>query len=171
MKYLIPSYEKSKDDVRQGIRRINRRLRATKPDTAEWIQLKRDKSIMESMVRDLSDVILMLKNQRSTTNRSLRRTITMDPSSMSLLAHPANMDEEAETKLRSEIRENFQDVIKERLGSLTLKQGSTLERWIFQGRTMAEIGREDHVSRQAVWVRLFGDKTNRGALRILRTGR
>lgn len=176
MEDLISQYKEGRTRLRLGIKERKGEKKDLHKSSRAWIRLEREISLMESMVRDMTESIRLM----AVTYGDLRayqdehRTILMDPIDMQKLnVISVEYDPELidlEDVLKQEIQQRYGHMIRTRMDQLTNKQRTTLERWISteDPKTLAEIAREDSVSRQAVWVRLFGDKTNRGALRTLR---
>lgn len=170
MEDLVGEYKESREKIRRGIRSAKERKKLTKEDEPEREIIKWDLSQLESMLRDITEIIANMKARR--TYADLRgytgsRTVLMDPSDL-LEIKASRIGPEAEIYLRNGIKERMGEDVRKRLTLLTIKQQTTLTRWIDQEITISNIAREDNVSRQAVWIRIFGDKTNRGALKILR---
>lgn len=171
MKNLIDQYMEGRKDLRQLLRKTEARLHMA-ADEDEIMDLKNDMSLINGMIRDMTESISMMRSLHYQIRGKAKQNKVqhLDPEILDRLV-PAKWDPEKEDHIRSEIRSNFWHLIQQRMDLLTPKQSTTLERWIHQAKSISDISREDGVSRQAVHVRLFGDRTNKGALRILRDGR
>lgn len=173
MEKMIQEYKEGRKQLRQLIKDINVRIAAA-DDEDLLMDLKSDKSIINGMIRDMTEAISLMRSSHYRLRGSVQdqKVQVMDPDMIQKLDLPAyKWDPDTESILRDQILEKYWTMIEQRMDLLTNKQRSTLERWISQSKSISDISREDGVSRQAVWVRLFGDRTNRGALRILRDGR
>lgn len=174
MEGLIQEYKVGRKQLRETYKRINQQITLLEdPDDIEMVMsLKNDKSLVSGMIRDMTESIKMMKSSHYKLRGSEPKMQPMDPKMINDLNLPAyKWNPDSEVFLRNEILDNYRTLIESRMDMLTTKQSSTLERWVHQGKSISDISREDGVSRQAIWVRLFGDRTNKGALRILRDGR
>ncbi|HDR3524325.1 hypothetical protein ACTFSJ_27630 [Bacillus cereus group sp. MYBK12-2] len=168
MQELIQEYQESRQILRNQIRQLRQKVFEC-DDDVELTDLKHDISMMNSMVRDMTESISLMRNPKYEL-RGKRKVVTMDPFEMSGLSITDNRDPGNESDMRKQIREAYWETIEKNLGFLTTKQRSTLERWIKQKKTISEIAAEDGVSRQSVWERIFGNRSHPGALRKLRDG-
>jgi hypothetical protein len=172
MERLILEYRESRKILRAGIKRTEKRIEYA--DEIEVMDLKNDLSLMHSMLRDLTEAISIMRSPFYEYRGQAKddKVIYLDPEKInSLDISPASWDPDTEHIIRSQIRDKYWTMIQSRMDLLTNKQKSTLERWVIQDKSISDISRDDGVSRQAVWVRLFGDRTNKGAMKILRDGR
>lgn len=171
MEKLIQEYRKGRSELRLLLRSIDERIAADE-DNDLIMDLKNDKSLINGMIRDMTESISLMSSVHYKLRGSERKVQLMDPDMIKDLDLPSyKWDPDTEILLKNQILEKYWTMIEVRMDLLTNKQKSTLERWIISGKGISDISREDGVSRQAVWVRLFGDKTNKGALKILRDGR
>lgn len=175
MSDLISQYKEGRASLRLGIRERKQKVIKLKKQSSARVRMEHEISLLEGMVRDMTEAIrLMAITYGDLRAYSEKQTFLMDPADiqrLSILATEYNPElEDLEDLLRRQIMTRYGSMMRSRMGQLTIKQRTTLERWIHDEdpRTMAEIAREDSVSRQAVWIRIFGDKTNRGALKTLR---
>jgi hypothetical protein len=173
MDKLIQEYRKGRKDLRLMLKEIDLRI-SQEEDLEMILTLKNDKSLINGMIRDMTESISLMRS----VHHKIRGRATddkvqlMDPEMIQRLEVPAiKWDPDTENILRRQILDKYWGIIESRMDLLTNKQRSTLDRWIIKSTSISDISREDGVSRQAVWVRLFGDRTNKGALRILRDGR
>jgi hypothetical protein len=168
---LIQEYKETRRILRVVIKKVELRLLET-DDEAEEMDLINDLSLLNGMLRDVTEVIGMMQSAYHRP-RGQDKVVLMDPAMIREMEIPKmrEWDPETEGSLRNEVLERYGSVYKSRIHLLTQKQLSTLERWIIQEKSISEISREDGVSRTAVWIRIFGDRTNMGALKILRDGR
>lgn len=176
MERLILEYKEGRKQLGVMIKDINIKILSADPDDdLELIMaLRNDKSLINGMIRDMTESISMMKSSHYRLRGSVQdqKVQLMDPDMIREMDLPAyKWDPDSEILLRNEILEKYWTIIESRMELLTSKQSSTLERWIQQSKSISDISREDGVSRQAIWIRLFGDRTNKGALRILRDGR
>lgn len=171
MEDLISQYRSGRKDLRDLSRRLKERAMMA-DDTALQMEINADRSLVESMIRDMTEAISLMKSPFNQL-RGSSNVVLIDPHLMSMMEYKEEecWDPTAEDDLRSKVMDQYQDLIKERLHLLTNKQRSTLKRWIFDEKPFSLIAQEDAVTRQAIFQRIFGNKTHSGALRKLKDGR
>lgn len=175
MEDLIQEYKTGRKALRDRVKAIQGRIQEI-DDPADEMDLAAEKSLVNGMIRDMTEAISLMKNphhrlrgvKKDASKRELT-IVTMDPAQMSLLNIPEReWDPDEEDYLRKRIRETFELHIQRRMDLLTNKQRSTIQRWIYQEKSISQIARDDGVSRQSVWERLFGNRTHQGALKKLK---
>lgn len=176
MEDLIQEYMEGRRTLAQLSKRLKQDMEVADENDLELIlRIKHDQSLVNGMIRDMTESLSIMRSSYYRLRGSVQdqRVQYMDPQLIQMMDVPAaaHYDPATEGILRNQIMNDYWSIIERRMDLLTNKQKSTLERWINQGKSISAISREDGVSRQAIWIRLFGDRTNKGALRILRDGR
>lgn len=169
VKDLIMQYQQGRDELQDEIKKLQGRIRCMVDLGADVDSLKRDLSLLNGMARDMSEAIQMMKSHTH-ISRGQGKIMLMDPYIMSQLQLQVNTDD-PEDHERDRWIQILQDKIQERMQLLTTKQRSTIHRWLFEGKTISQIAREDFVARQCVHQRIYGSKTHPGALGKLRDGK
>ena len=169
MEDLIRQYKDGRKNLRDKAKSLKAHIQES-DDTADLMDLKNDLSLINGMIRDMTDVIGLMSSPHHKI-RGEKNVITMDPHLISAMdLSEKEWDPDNEETIRSKVLDEFETLMRSRMQLLTNKQKSTLHRWIYGGQSLSEIAVDDGVSRQAVWDRIFGNKSHSGALRKLRGG-
>jgi hypothetical protein len=167
---LIEQYTEGKRQLRKTAKLLKRKIDES-DDAADLMDLNNDLSLINGMIRDMTEAIGLMSSPFHKA-RGERKEILMDPHMISTMdLTEEKWDPTEEDAIRRKVLDEFEMLIKRRIDLLTNKQKSTLIRWIYDVKTFSEIAQEDGVSRQAIWDRIFGNKSHAGALRKLREGR
>lgn len=178
MEDLIQEYKQGRTELRGQVKAIKIQIKAT-DDISDQLDLKHDLSLINSMIRDMTEAISLMKNpmyrlrgSNKDPNKTESKIIFMDPAHLNLLNIPEeSWEPDQEDEVRAKIKRELTLVLEKNMNLLTSKQMSTIHRWINLEKSISEIAREDQVSRQSVWERIFGNRTHQGALRKLKTGK
>lgn len=169
MEDLIRQYREGRKSLRVKAGDLRERIKES-DDAADLMDLKSDLSLINGMIRDMTEIIGLMTNSFHRM-RDEKKIFSMDPHIISQLEHKEDTwDPDQEDSIRSTVFDEFSAQIEQRMDLLTSKQKDTLLRWIFEGKSFSQIALEDGVSRQAVYDRIFGNKSHNGAIKKLRGG-